>query len=150
MSDKTVDLTKIDLTAEVSKLKRDQQILLQTSTTAKELESFTKEMLMERIVTMCNTEKNKSESERINISEPVPKKSISKPRIIEYLVKWRSEVFKKNPTMKDILEEEVKGSYAEKCRSTKDSRRELLQDSIFQLSDSVRQNERYSAVIISR
>jgi len=149
MSDKTVDLTKIDFTAEVSKSKCDEQVILQTSTTAKELEKFTKDILMERITNMRNIETNKSESERVNISEPVPKKSANKTRVIEYLVKWRSEVFKKNPTMKDTLEEEVKRNFADKCRSTPESRDELLKDTIFWLSDSVRQNERYSAVINS-
>jgi hypothetical protein len=151
MSDKTVDLTKIDFTAEVGKLKRDQQITIQTSTTAKELDAncFTKAMLMEHIKAMRDAENNKSESERVNISEPVPKKSANKTRVIEYLVKWRSEVFKKNPTMKDTLEEEVKRNFADKCRSTPESRDELLKDTIFWLSDSVRQNERYSAVINS-
>jgi hypothetical protein len=126
MSDKTVDLTKIDFTAEVSKSKCDEQVILQTSTTAKELEKFTKDILMERITNMRNTETNKSESERVNISEPVPKKSANKTRVIEYLVKWRIEVFKKNPAMKDILEEEVKARSADNCRSTKDSRGRLL------------------------
>ena len=58
-------------------------------------------------------------------------------------------MFKKNPTMKDTLEEAVKRRFADKCTSTPESRNELLKDTIFQLSDSVRQNERYSAVINS-
>ena len=147
MSDKTVDLTKIDFTAEVSKSKCDEQVILETSTTAKELEKFTKDILMERITNMRNTETNKSESERVNISEPVPKKSANKTRVIEYLVKWRIEVFKKNPAMKDILEADVKARSADNCRSTKDSRGRLLDDTIFRLSDSVRQNERYTAAV---
>lgn len=83
------------------------------------------------------------------MSEPVPKKSTKIPSIIKYIVKWRNEVFKKNPTMKDILEEEVTGSFADTCRSSKVSCSELLKDAIFQLSDLVSQNKQYIAVINS-
>jgi hypothetical protein len=116
MSNKTVDLTKIDFTAEADKSKWAQQMIILTLTTAKELDTncFTKALLMEHINAMLCVMLRRIRV-RVDASTYLNQyqKNASKPGIIEYLVKWRSEVFKKNPTMKSTLEEAIKRTF---CR----------------------------------
>lgn len=104
-------------------------------------------MLTDHINKMCQSERSKGESERVNITGSVPTTKNNKPHIITFLVKWRKEIFKKNPALKEELREKIMADFAEKSRSTIESRIDLLKDTIFQLSESVRQNERYTAVI---
>jgi hypothetical protein len=96
---------------------------------------------------MTLEEKSKNENHRVDISDPLPKIGASKPNIVGYLVKWRRQVFKKNPTLEHQLTERVKSDFADKGLSTQEQRAELIEDELFRLTDSARQMERYREVI---
>lgn len=87
-----VNLTKIDLTVEESlKLKLAQEIIMQTSTSAKDFEDrfYTKQMLIDNIKHTTLSEKSKAENKQVNINKPTPTIKNDKPTIIAFLVKWR-------------------------------------------------------------
>ena len=148
-SDNIVDLTKINVTVDGLKENLTQQLILYTSTTAKDFDKimFTKAKLCELCNVMTLEGEKKSETHRVNISDPLPKIGASKPIIVGYLIKWRKQVFKKNPTLEHELIERVKSDFADKGLSTQEQRTELLEDKIFRLMDSARQKERYREVI---
>ena len=98
------------------KEKLAQQLILYTSTTAKDFNKiiFTKARLLELCNIMTLEEKRKSENDRVDISDPLPMIGTSKPNIVGYLVKWRRQVFKKNPTLEHQLTKRVKSYFANK------------------------------------
>ena len=108
---------------------------------------FTKARLWELCNIMTLEEKSKNENHRVDISDPLPKIGASKPNIVGYLLKWRRQVFKKNPTLEHQLTERVKSDFADKGLSTQEQRAELIEDELFRLTDSARQMERYREVI---
>ena len=149
-SDRNDDLlSKIDLTVDGLKLKRTQQIILHTSTSARDFDDrfYTKAILLDCINNMCISEKSKGENKQVNIDKPAPKIKDNKATIIKFLIKWRKLLFKKNPLMKEELVEGIMADFDTKSRSTVESQSELLKDSVFQLSELVHQNERYTAFI---
>ncbi len=131
------------MTVDGIKEKQAQQLILYTSTTAKDFNKFifTKARLWELCNVMTLEEKSKSENHRVNISDPLPKIGASKPNILGYLVKWRRQVFKKNPTLEHQLTERVKSDFANKGLSTQEQRAELLEDKLFRLTDLACQME---------
>jgi hypothetical protein len=118
-------------------------------TSAKDFDKiiFTKARLWELCNVMTLEEKRKNENHQVNISDPLPKIGASKPNIVGYLVKWRRQVFKKNPTLEHQLTERVKSDFANKGLSTQEQRAELIDYELFRLTDSARQMEQYREVI---
>ena len=134
--DKIVDLSRINLTVDGIKEKLSQQLILHTSTTAKDFDKimFTKAKLWEQYSDMY-LEKRKSENHRVDINDPLPKIGANKTCIMGFLVKWRRQVFKKNPTLEHELAERVKADFASKGLSTNKKHAELLEDKLFRLTE---------------
>ncbi len=57
-------------------------------------------------------------------------------------------MFKKNPTLVHELAERVKADFASKGLSTNENLAELLEDKLFWLTESARQKEQYTEVVI--
>jgi hypothetical protein len=88
-SDKIVDLSRINLTVDGIKEKLSQQLILHTSTTAKDFDKimFTKAKLWEQCSDLYLEEKRKSENHRVDINDPLPKIGANKTFIVGFLVK---------------------------------------------------------------
>ncbi len=57
-------------------------------------------------------------------------------------------MFKKNPTLEHELTKRFKVDFASKGLSTNKKRAELLEDKLFQLTESARQKEQYTEVVV--
>lgn len=147
-SDKVVNLSKIDLTVDSIREKRNIQHIFETSTNPKDFSKniFTKAELMQYIIKMCKEEQMKNEDERVDINESLPKITANKDCIVAFLVKWRRRVFAKNVTKKEELLQKINNEFANRGLSTKAARTELLRDNFFMLSESIRRDPRYTEV----
>ena len=127
---------------------REEQVILHTSTIAREFTpptAFKKRMILDRIIAMHEGEAAKSEGDKIELPVKMPTMSSKKPVLIEYLVKWRAKVFRKNPTLKDETIAMIDSTFA--STSTKESRASLLSNTLFKLAENVREDVRYTEVV---
>ena len=147
-SDAILDLRKINVTVQGTAKNREEQVILHTSTIAREFTpptAFKKRMILDRIIAMHEGEAAKSEGDKIELPVKMPTMSSKKPVLIEYLVKWRAKVFRKNPTLKDETIAMIDSTFA--STSTKESRASLLSNTLFKLAENVREDVRYTEVV---
>jgi hypothetical protein len=143
-SDKIVNLKKINTTVDSIKESLDKDIILETSTTVSDFgrQTFTISLLTQQIKKMQEREAGREEGERITI--PDVANGARKDQVVDQLVKSRAAVFAKHTTLKEELTSSIKEKYISEGASTRESRRELLEDRLFKLSDSVVTRERYT------
>ena len=148
-SDKIVNLKKTNTTVDSIKESLEKDIILETSTTVSDFgkQTFTISLLTRQIKKMQEREARREEGERIAI--PDVAKGAKKDAVVDQLVKSRAAVFAKHTTLKDELTRSIKEKekYINEGASTQDSQKELLEDRLFKLSDSVVRRERYNTIV---
>jgi hypothetical protein len=150
-SETTVSLAKINLTVDGIKTKLDQSKILWTSTNANEFKpaAFTKAKLVNHIERMAVLEREKSPDQQVQIDYSMISKlpGKSKQFIIDFLIEWRRQSFEKNPQLRPELTEQIEEEFASNGMSTPEQRKAILDDPLFQLSESIRENERYNTPV---
>ena len=150
-SESTVSLAKINLTVDGIKTKLNQAKILWTSTNANEFQpaAFTKARLVKHIEMMAMLERERSPDQQVQIDHAViPKlRGKNKTFIVNFMIEWRSKSFEKNPQLKEELTKQIEEEFANNGMSTPEQRGVILEDTLFQLSESIRENERYTTPI---
>jgi hypothetical protein len=150
-SENTVSLAKINLTVDGIKTKLDQALILWTSTNANDFKphAFTKAKLVGQIQRMAVLERERSPDQQAKIDYSLIPKLPGKNKkfIVDFLVEWRRESFEKNPQSQAELKNQIEEEFANEGMSTPEQREKILDDPFFQLSESIRANERYNTPI---
>lgn len=145
-SDKTVDMTKLDTTANNIDRSLKRVKTLRLSTTAADFDDrfFTKDKLLSEIEALKRIEHEREEEIEELLQVTIPRVEDKKGTIVESLIKWRKKMFKKYPDLHKDLSKAIKNDAVNKARSTRESRDELMSEPLFALSESVRNKSRYN------
>ena len=122
-SDKTVDLSKINVTVAGTKQKMDDQVIIKTSTNAADFKEhrLSKKIIYNEIKNMIKKEKKRKD--RVNIPA-IPKFEVNKKVLAEFLVKWRLKVFAKHKSLERKIKDKITASFT--GRSLPASRKRIV------------------------
>jgi hypothetical protein len=87
-------------------------------------------------------QREKDEEKRLEIV--VPKPTDPKETIIDTLLKARRGMYAKHSNLRKQLTLDIKRDFAKKGVSTEASREELMQETLFALTETIRRRDRYN------
>jgi hypothetical protein len=89
-------------------------------------------------------ERETNTSKRMKIV--VPKTGANKQSVVEQLIKIRSAMFTKHPGLLDDIKREMKLEFVRKGLSSKDSRRDVMENTFYALTVNTKQDARYNTI----
>ena len=146
-SDKLVDMKKMNTTVDKITAEMQKTITLQSSTEASDFSDrwFDKSKITTEIDKLIAAELDKEEDEDARVSIAKPGNNAKKSELVSALVVGRQQMFDKYPDMRKKIVRDIKRDYTNKGISTRESREELMKNTLFALSESVCSKERYNS-----
>ena len=139
-----IDLSKLDTTVDSIKQSMERAIILGTSVKSRELEQkwCTIALLKKEIESHRQVLQEMGED---SIEAPSLPSNATKSDVVSALIKYRKKIFVKHPNVRQEAESRISKKFEKAQQTTKKSRIELLESTLFRLSDSVRSRDRYNA-----
>lgn len=145
-SDKNVDMSKLNTTVDKITQHMQRAIALQTSLEKSDYKDrwFDRSKLTEEIVRLVEIERQREKDEEKRLEIVVPKPTDPKETIIDTLLKARRGMYAKHSNLRKQLTLDIKRDFAKKGVSTEASREELMQETLFALTETIRRRDRYN------